>query len=310
MAAATLRAICLQRWWVMPAETISAASRTLKAIRGSVRESATEMATSTSTARKTALGGPNTVTVHKSGTSSRVFLAIAEYSGAATTGVVCDQTSFDSTAVSTAPGNSCYVANAGELCVVMHQNSAASVNYSTPAAGWTIETSVTSQFAIWADNANSAQGTNTFSCAMSASDGWNEKMAVFLPAVPATPTTGINYVRSTESLNKTLSPFPGSPSSISFSGGNTAGNLILAVTNEFFPSTRQVTGITDTAGNTYSLLYSHFDSLFTMVTSVWVVNGCIGTNSRNTLSAAFTSANVGDSVDIVAFEYSNQATSN
>lgn len=253
--------------------------------------------------------GANTVTVNKGGTTARAFLAIAEYSGVSATHAL-DQTSFVNGTTSAAPGDLVYCANAGELIVVMHQNGSAALNYSAPAAGWTIESSVTGQFAMWADNANCAQGGNVFSCTMSGSDAWHEKMAVFLPAVPAAPTAGINYVRSTESLNKTLSPSPGSPSSITFPGGNTAGNLILVVTNEFFPSSRQVTGITDTAGNAYTLLVSRFDALFSMVTSVWAVNGCLGINTANTVSAAFTSANVSDSVDIVAFEYSGQATSN
>lgn len=252
--------------------------------------------------------GPNTVTITKSDSISRGFLAVAEYSGAAQTGVVLDQTNFGARASSTVAGDTVLLGYPGALVIAMFNGETHDQDWTSPTAGFTIEAGENSSVVAWADNVNSIQGQNPFQVTLgSGTDGWDLKLAAFLPAALPVPTPGYNFIRTAESLNKTLSPGPGSPSQCNFPGGNTAGNLILVICNQFFPSSDEITSVTDTAGNTYTELFSGHDNFVLTDTDVFACNGCIGTNVRNTVSCNFPSANIGDSVDIMAIEYSGQA---
>lgn len=255
-------------------------------------------------------GGANTVSLSKSGSVSRGFLAIAEYSGAAQTGVVLDQTNFGFEKTTTEATDQILLGYPGALVVSMFDSTSKAVDWSNVTAGYTIEAGAASSFTAWADNLSSAQGQNSFQVTSSAPDALELKMAAFLPSQLPAPAPGYNFIRTCESLNKTLSPDPGSPSQCSFPGGNSAGDLVLVVCNQFFPVADQITSVTDTAGNTYGKLFSRFDGFLRTFTDVYAVNGSAGTNLGNTISCNFTADGVQDSVDVVAIEYSGQASEN
>jgi hypothetical protein len=153
--------------------------------------------------------GPNTVAIEKSGNVSRGFLAIAEYAGAAQTGVVLDQTNFGSGAISAAVQDEILLAYPDALIVSLFNSTAQSVDWSAPAAGFVIEAGANSSFVGWADNLTSIQGQNPFQITSSAVDGLGLKMAAFLPSQLPPPTPGYNFIRTCESLHKTLSQRPG-----------------------------------------------------------------------------------------------------
>jgi hypothetical protein len=252
--------------------------------------------------------GPNTVVMEKSGNVSRGFLAIAEYSGAAQTGIVLDQTNYGFAAISTVVQDEILLGYPDALIVSVFNSSAQSVDWSGPSAGFVIEAGANASFVGWADNLTSIQGQNPFQITSSAIDGLGLKIAAFLPSLVAPPTPGYNFIRTCESLNKTLSPMPGSPSSCTFPGGNDRDDLVLAVCNQFFPSTDQVMSVTDTSGNRYVELFSRYDPFWRTFTDVYANNGSIATNASNTVSCNFNSGGVADSVDALAIEYSGQAS--
>jgi hypothetical protein len=252
--------------------------------------------------------GPNAVTISKSGSVSRGFIAVAEFAGAAQTGIVLDQTTYGQSATSGIASDTLQLRYPGALIVAMFNSNSSDENWTSPTSGFDIEAGANDSFAAWADNVNSVQGQNPFQVTLgSVSDAWDLKMAAFLPAVLPAPTPGYNFIRTSESVNKALSPVPGTPSQVFFPGGNNAGDLLLVVCNQFFPTADQVSSVTDTAGNTYSPLYSQYDSSLMMVTDVFAANGSVGTNIRNTIACNFDTAGIDDSVDAVAIEYSGQA---
>jgi hypothetical protein len=165
--------------------------------------------------------GPNAVELEKSGNISRGFLAIAEYSGAAQTGVVLDQTNFGFGIISTVAQDEILLGYSGAVVVSLFNSTARPVDWSAPSVGFAIEAGANSSFVGWADNLTSIQGQNPFQITSSATDGLGLKMAAFLPSQLPPPTPGYNFIRTCESLNKTLSPTPGSPSSCTFPGGIT-----------------------------------------------------------------------------------------
>jgi hypothetical protein len=253
--------------------------------------------------------GPNTVSVEKSGNVSRGFLAVAEYSGAAQMGVVLDQTTYGFGAISAVAQDEILLGYPGALIVSLFNSTAQSVDWSGPSTGFVIEAGANSSFVGWADNLTSIQGQNPFQITSSATDGLGLKMAAFLPSQLPAPTPGYNFIRTCESLNKTLSPTPGSPSNCTFPGGNNANDRVLAVCNQFFPNADQVISVTDTSGNGYVELFSRYDPFWRTFTDVFANNGSLATNVSNTISCNFNSGGVTDSVDAVAIEYSGQATS-
>lgn len=255
--------------------------------------------------------GANTVTIAKFGSVSRGFIAVAEYSGAAQTGVVLDQTNYGASYTSTLASDTMLLGYNGALIVTMFNSNSAAQNWTSPTAGFNIEAGANASFTAWADNQNSINGQNPFEVTLGGgSDAWDLKMAAFLPATLPAPTAGYNFIRVSESLNKTLSPSPGSPSQSIFPGGNNPGDLILVVCNQFFPSADQITSVTDTVGDSYTELFSASDSFLRTFTDVYAANGSMGSNIRNAISCNFTSANVTDSVDTMAIEYSGQAAGN
>lgn len=250
--------------------------------------------------------GANTVTLHKAGAVNRGFIAIAEYSGISTIQAL-DTTDFGVVVNSaTSISDSLILGRAGELIISLASAGSASQNWSGFTAGYTAEAGVTGSFVTWADNANSVSGVNSFAVSNNVLDTIQLKMAAFLPAQLPAPIPGYNFVRVVESLNKTLSPSPGTPSKCVFPGGNTAGDLILVVCNQFFPATDQITSVTDTAGNTYTKLFFRHDATLLTFTDVYMCQSCVGFNTANTVSCNFTSAGVNDSVDVEAIEYSGQ----
>jgi hypothetical protein len=252
--------------------------------------------------------GPNTVSIEKSGSVSRGFLAVAEYFGAAQAGVVLDQTTYGFNATSTVAEDEILVGYPGALLVSLFNSTAQSVDWSAPSPGFAIEAGANSSFVGWADNLTSIQGQNAFQITSSATDGLGLKMAAFLPSHPPPVTPGYNFIRTCESLNKTLSPTPGSPSRCTFPGGNNPDDLVLAVCNQFSPNTDQVMSVTDTSGNSYVELFSRYDPFWRTFTDVFASNGSIATNASNTVSCNFNSVGVTDSVDALAIEYSGQAS--
>lgn len=95
-----------------------------------------------------------------------------------------------------------------------------------------------------------------------------------------------------------------SPVTALFTGGNTTGNLIVVFIDVEQSSTEQVTGITDTEGNTYTKLptasNSGTDPAATFH-SIWLAPVTNGSGSDNTLSVAWTP---GARIRVVAAEYS------
>lgn len=253
--------------------------------------------------------GANTVTLNKSSTGTG-FLAIAEYSGYAQSGVVLTQTSNGNSVSGTIATDSVFSGYAGALTVALTNANSGSRNWSAATAGYTIEAGASSSFVVWADSLNSVTGLNSYQISSDTSDTLVTKLAVFLPAVTPALAAGVQFVRQTESIHKQLSVAQGGsgpPSIINFPGGNTAGNLIIVAVNEFFPSSDQVTSITDTAGNTYVLLASQVDANLTMISNIYGCNGCAGISSVNNVQANYLNANINDSVDITAFEFTGQA---
>lgn len=257
---------------------------------------------------RAAIAGSNTVTIHKS-TSNRGLISVAEYSGVAATGVVLDQTNwaYKGGASSTTPSQQLIVSDTNRLVVGEFKVTTGGRNWSSITSGFTAQTTTTSALAIWADNTAPSAGLVTFGATISSADAWSGKMVSFVPS-GVTPPTGIKFLRTVESDVKQLTAVQSA--SAFFPGGNGGGNLILVVICEFFPTTNKVTTPTDTAGNTYTLLTSIRGTQTGVFTAIYYTNSSIATTSSNTVTTTWATADIIDSVDIFAAEFTGQAASN
>src|SRR5208282_5725831 len=185
----------------------------------------------------------------------------------------------------TTPSASLFVANAGQLLIGLFGGS---FNTFSSFVGLTLQES-TSILGVWADNTSSAAGLNSASCTLSSSDYWGAKLFAFVPAGQS-PASGLSFVRNTEDAAKDVGSPPVSPATTVFPGGNDAGNSIVLITNQYFGTQNEINGtITDTAGNTYTLIASYgITSAGNYVwCAIYLVSGCIGISSANTITIPF-----------------------
>lgn len=249
-------------------------------------------------------GGANTITFQN--IAARVFVALAEYSGQAVSGVVLDETNQAHSASGTTGSAYSYIQNANSLLIAMFQSTSSSETWSALTAGWTAQSNVTGQFVLWADNTAPAAGANTVAVTASVSDTLTARIACFLPAGLSQPVT-TQFVRTCESPAKNLLPPGSGVVTNTFFGGNQGGNTILVFCNEFAKvGSSTITGITDTIGNSYSTFDTEQWNTLNEFTTVFKASPCRGTSLANVITVAFSSES--DSIDMFAIEISGQVT--
>lgn len=247
-------------------------------------------------------GGANTITF--ANIAARVFVALAEYSGQAISGVVLDETYQPSTVSGTTATAYSYIQNPNSLLIAMFQSTASTETWSALSAGWTGQSTAAGQFVFWADNKTPSAGANTVSVTVNTADTLHARIACFVPAGLAQPSTP-QFVRTCESPIKNLLPPGAGVVTNTFFGGNQNGNTILVFCNEFAKTTTStITGITDTAGNTYTTLDTEQWPTLNEFTTVFKASPCKGTSLANVITVSFSAES--DSIDIFAIEIAGQ----
>jgi len=226
--------------------------------------------------------GTSVVTATSNSAGNAMKLSIAEYTGQL---VSHPADAHGGIAIVGQPVGGVVSQQAGDL-IVQEWTTNGTVKTWSAVTGITPETPLTSVSTFWGDNLSSVAGNNATSANMGASPDCIGQTGAFLPSTFTVPP-GINVVRASE----TVSFLTGVQSSITslIAGGNQAGNAILAVVVGYNFSVDLVTGITDTVGNTYSLLsFQHGTNTLNAAISVYIANPCAGFDGNNTITAAVT----------------------
>lgn len=250
-----------------------------------------------------AKAGANTVTCNMTNSGNFANLAIAEYAGTAVSGVVLDTTSLGATTGgSTTATPPALFTRSGELLLEFFTTTGASVAFSNFTGGFTQEQSRPQD--SWGDNLASVQGSNVATATLASSNAWAANMWAFVPAQQV-QQGALSYVRvASSSVKSTVSPVV-----ITFNNGNTAGDSIFILIPQFLtPGSNKVTSVTDTAGNTYTLIDSRLLTTGNIVgwSAVYAATNVIGTNSANSVSIAF--AGLSDALEAYGVEFSGAYT--
>ena len=196
-------------------------------------------------------GGSTTVTVTFNASSSAVF-TIAEYSGILKVHPVQNANGPNGSA--SRPAFSIFSPTTGGLLVVEIGENGTSHTYAS-FIGCAPHANITNVSATWCDNTNIPQGLNNYSFMQSGATDFILKAVIFLPSSYSPPVAPA-VVRITEGSigsNGNLKAFAASPVTDIFAGGNQTGNCIVAHTLQG-GTTNNITGVTDTEGNTYTAL--------------------------------------------------------
>jgi hypothetical protein len=154
--------------------------------------------------------------------------------------------------------------------------------------------------AIWMDNTSSGQGFNTCSVASQTCTGCPDfiaKTVSFLPAdysVLPSPAQ-VRQVEGSAGSSGLLIIGQSSPATDIFAGGNQAGNFIVCPMAQGPGTVDHVTGVSDTAGNTYSLLPGSgqvADNVNHIFYSFWVAPVLASSFSNNTITVTLSSSTV------------------
>lgn len=234
--------------------------------------------------------GANTVTFTISNTTTR-SISVAEYSGQlaahpVSTAVTPNGTFQPSAAISTP--------TAGSLILWMLGTNGSPVTWAT-FAGCTLESTAVSNCA-WADNTSSSAGSNAVTAQMGAAPDFISKIVSFLPASYSPPGTPA-LVRPTEGSVATSGGMKSytttSPATDIFAGGNQSGNVIIVpiIQNG---QVDFITGVTDTAGNTYTKQAGFrqiADSNNHLFYEFWSAPVYASSFANNTVTVAFSGSN-------------------
>lgn len=263
--------------------------------------------------------GANTVTLTLS-SGNFAWLALAEYSGQNKSGVVlldAGTRGLSAGGVSSITTNNntqggLRLGQAGELIIGIYylsNNSITLTGYNN--AGFvqqsTISAGAGAFHGYWAHNLSSTAGANEFG--ITASGNSNNIFINAYAFVPAdqVPLTGLKYVRSVDGYQKQQSGLPTPTGTMSFLGGNDKGNTILVFANTYIQNSgNQVTGVSDTQGNTYNLIASADVSCgLSGWGAIYMATGVTGGTTKNTITV--TSSGVNDALEVFAAEFAGGA---
>lgn len=242
-----------------------------------------------------ATAGANTVTVN-TGSSTTILLSIAEYKGHLVAHPIGNGNANNSSMVQ--PFGTIATPVTGSLVINLWTTNGMP-NPWTTFSGCTPRTPIASAIAVWTDAIVSSTGLNNCSAFQGTTGGlpdWIGKTVTFLPLTYVAGTLPA-YLRQTEGGIGNpgfKTPTSTSPATDTFAGGNQPRNKIIVAIMQPGSIPNNITGVTDTNGDTFSPLpggAAIADETSFSFYSFYIATAN-GSNTNNTVSVTFSSGQV------------------